>query len=155
MRFTSKEDIEAPIEHVFAQVTDFQSFERAALRRGAEIRCNREPARPGVGLRWHARFLLRGKQRDVDTEVTTFDPPNCLAVAAHSTAFAGQLGIDLVALSRGRTRMTVDLVVKPQTLSARLLVQSLKLARANLTRRFKKRVADYAAEVEDRYKRRA
>ncbi len=155
MRFTSKEDIEAPIEHVFAQVSDFQSFERAALRRGAEIRCNREPARPGVGLRWHARFLLRGKQREVDTEVTTFDPPNCLAVAAHSTAFAGQLGVDLVALSPGRTRMTVDLVVKPQTLPARLLVQSLKLARTNLTRRFKKRVADYAAEVEDRYKRRA
>lgn len=155
MRFTSKEDIEAPIEHVFAQVTDFQSFERAALRRGAEIRCNREPARPGVGLSWHARFLLRGKQREVDTEVTSFDPPNTLAVAARSAAFAGQLGVDLVALSRGRTRMTVDLVVKPQTLSARLLLQSLKLARANLTRRFKKRLADYAAEVERRYKRRA
>lgn len=149
MHFTSKEDIAAPIEHVFAAVSDFPAFERAALRHGAEIRCNREPMRPGVGLRWHARFPWRGKRREVDTEVAAFDPPDGLAVTARSTSFTGQVSVDLVALSPGRTRMTVDLVVKPQTLAARLLVQSLKLARANLVRKFKARVERFARHIED------
>jgi hypothetical protein len=60
---------------------------------------------------------------------------------------------ELVALSRGRTRMTVTLVLQPRTLAARLMMQSLRLARNNLTKRFKVRLGEYAAEVEDRYTR--
>ncbi len=54
-------------------------------------------------------------------------------------------------LSRSRTRIMVALELKPQNLSARLLVQSLKLAKNSLTKKFKKRVGDYAKDMEDRY----
>jgi len=63
--------------------------------------------------------------------------------------------VDLVALSRGRTRLSVDLALEPRSISGRLMVQSLKLARNNLTKRFRLRVADYAVDLEDRYKRTA
>jgi hypothetical protein len=61
--------------------------------------------------------------------------------------------VELVALSRGRTRLSVELELKPRSISARLLVQSLKLARANLNKKFHLRMADYARELEDRSKR--
>ena len=39
--------------------------------------------------------------------------------------------------------------------TARLLVQSLKLAKANITKRFDKRMANTARDMEDRYSRMA
>ncbi|MEM6307898.1 MAG: SRPBCC family protein, partial [Pseudomonadota bacterium] len=59
--------------------------------------------------------------------------------------------IDVLALSASRSRMVVGVDLKPQTLTARLLVQSLKLAKASLTRKFKDRVAGYAADIERQY----
>ena len=61
----------------------------------------------------------------------------------------------LVALSPRRTRLSADLTLMPRNLSARLLVQSLKLARANLTRKYKLSMANYAKSLEDRYRQMA
>jgi hypothetical protein len=61
--------------------------------------------------------------------------------------------VGLIALSRARTRLTVDLTLEPRTLAGRLIVQSLKLARGNMSKRFRLRVAEYAMDVEERYKR--
>ena len=44
--------------------------------------------------------------------------------------------------------MRLDL--RPKTLAARLLVQSLKLARNKLNRKFRKRVAEFAMLIEER-----
>ena len=59
--------------------------------------------------------------------------------------------MQLTPLSPKRTRLGVEVDLKPKTLSARLLVQSLKLAKSNLTKRFKLKVADYAKTMETRY----
>jgi len=61
--------------------------------------------------------------------------------------------VDLVALSRARTRLSVGLDVTPRTLAGRLMIQSMKLAKGNLSKRFRLRVADYAMDVEERNKR--
>ena len=147
MQFTGREDIEAPIERVFE--------ERSALRRGADVRRTDKLKVPGVGMSWHAVFKLRGKQRKVDVSVVDYDPPNGIKLGLISPSIEGQMIAELVALSRGRTRMTVTLVLQPRTLAARLMMQSLRLARNNLTKRFKVRLAEYAAEIEDRYTRSA
>ncbi len=153
MKFSAKEDIEAPIEFVFEQVTDFTAFERSALRRGAEVQRVDSLAEPGPGMAWDASFKLRGRKREVNIELASIDPPNGLVVSSRSPAMGGELVVDLVALSRGRTRMSVDIEISPKNLAARLLVQSLKLARSKLNKRFRKRVAGHAEEIEDRYKK--
>ena len=60
---------------------------------------------------------------------------------------------ELVALSKNRTRIMLSFHIKPLNLSARLLVQSLKLAKTSLTKKFKLRAAEYAKTLEERHQR--
>ena len=153
MEFSSHEDIEAPIDFVFAQVSDFPSLERSALRRGADVQRTDDLTANGPGMTWSASYKFRGKQRKTQLELLHYDPPNGMSFVTRSNAFTGDADVDLVALSRTRTRLTLSFELKPQSLSARLLVQSLKLARGSLSRKMDARVRAFARDLEERYHR--
>lgn len=151
MKFTAQEDIEASIDHVFSQVSDFAALERSALRRGAEVQRVVDLPEPGPGMKWDTAFMLRGKRREMTIELVEFDRPNGMVMISTSPNTSGRMVLDLVALSKGRTRLNVTIDVAPKTLAARLVFQSLKLARGNLNRKFRKRIAEFARDLEDRF----
>lgn len=155
MKFSTKEDVEAPIDAVFTMLCDFESFERSAMRRGAEVQRVDQMNVPGPGMTWRVAFDLRGKRRELELEMVTFDKPNEMVLESTSPGFLGQMRFELLPLSRSRTRILVELEIKPLNLSARLLVQSLKLAKNTLTRKYKLRVAEQAKAMEERYSRSA
>ena len=80
MKFSTREDVSAPIEYVFQCVTDFSAFERSALRRGADIQRKDNLKTPGVGVAWRISFPFRGKTRTVAANVQDFDQPNRLEI---------------------------------------------------------------------------
>ncbi|WP_127114611.1 SRPBCC family protein [Shimia sediminis] len=151
MQFTSKENIEVPIEQVFEMLTDFERHERSAMRRGAEVTRTDSLSAPGVGVGWDLVFDFRGKSRQMNLEVTEFDRPYEMTLEARLQGVESTIQLQLVALSKTLTRLNVSTDVRPKTLSARLLVQSLKLAKSNITKRFDKRMATAARDMEDRY----
>ncbi|PVA11159.1 hypothetical protein DC366_05215 [Pelagivirga sediminicola] len=155
MKFEAREDIEAPIDYVFSQVSDFAALERSLLRRGADIQRTADVTPPAAGIVWDTAFDMRGKRRQMQLELTGYEPPSMMQFKASSKSLNSDFVVELVALSRGRTRLSLAAELKPQNLSARLMVQSLKLARTNVARRFDMRVATFAQELEDRYMRRA
>lgn len=155
MQFSTKEDIEAPIDEVFAMLSDFEGYERSAIRRGIEVRRETDVQPPGRGMAWTARFALRGKPRDLSLQLAQYDRPTAMRFAADSQGIDGTLTLDLLSLSKRRTRLAVVLEVKPKTLSARLLVQSFRLAKATLNKRFKLKVAAFAKSLEERQGRTA
>ncbi|MDG1863250.1 MAG: SRPBCC family protein [Yoonia sp.] len=151
MKFSTKEDIEAPIDYVFARVTDFNGFERQALRRGADIKRIDEGVQPTVGAAWQVAFKFRGKDRKMKATIAQMDVPTVLQIDTAANGITGESLIELVALSRNRTRLSVTMDLSPHSLTARLLLQSLKLAKNNLTRKFKMRITDFAEDVETSY----
>ena len=153
MEFHSKEDIEAPIAEVFGAISDFELLERSALRRGIEVQRIGDTAHPENGLTWDLSFHFRSKQRDIRMTLDSYTPVTGLALTGGGSGIDGKMEIELLALSPQRTRMSVTLKLSATSLTGRLLVQSLKLARGNLTRRFKLRLADYARVTEERLNR--
>lgn len=155
MNFTASEDVEVPIDVLFEHVSDFEAFERSALRRGADVTRTDSLPQPGVGMEWDVAFMMRGKRRQLSARMQEYDPPNGMLFLSSSNGIGGTFRVDLVALSRNRTRLKIAIELAPSSLSARLLVQSLKLARSKLNKRFSKRLASFAKDAEDSYRRMA
>lgn len=152
MKFSTRQDIEAPIDYVFACASDFGGIEKQALRRGIAIERTDELTEDGIGMCWKAAFSYRGKPRNVEAELTHFDAPNNIVIQSISGGLNGDFDVEFLPLSRNRTRMRIGLQMLPKSLTARLLIQSLKFAKSSLDTRFSKRVESFGADIESRYK---
>lgn len=144
MKFSGKEDIEERAEKVFERLTDYETHERAALRRGVKIQRVRDPGTPEPGMAWDIRLKFRGKQRKIDAQIEEFTPCERVVYDLQGSGLGGTLEIDLVPLSRGRTRLAVGLEFRPKNLTGRLLMQSLRILKPNLNKRFQKRLVQYS-----------
>lgn len=153
MRFSTHEDIELPIATVYAAATDFDGFERAALRRGAEVTRRGNPDAGPLETVWDVTLTFRGKPRRVVGRVLKLDPPSGFVSQGRSSGLVGEVTVRLLALSPRRTRMTVDLDLKAETIPARLLLQSLRLTRGTIDERFRARVGKLAKDIEARHRR--
>jgi len=147
MKFSTREDINAPVEKVFRAVTDFERFERQFQKRGVEVERIAANNSTEAGNRWHACFNWRGRPHEVETELVSLDPNQGLALRSQSKGVVCLSIVDLVALSKQHTRLFVSLDLKPTTLASRLLVQSLRIAKPRLSKKFKARVSDLANEI--------
>lgn len=152
MKFSTREDIAAPADQVFAAVSDFENFERLILRRGAKIERVDTQTEKSVGMCWDVGFRYRGRDRRVRATVMKYAPPETMTIMNESGGIDGQLDVSVIRLNQKRTRLMVTLDLKPKSLSARLLLQSMKLAKSTLAGKFSARVAEFGREIEGDYK---
>jgi hypothetical protein len=152
MKLNGKHDVDVPTGFAARILLDFQAWERAALRRGLDVRRTDGRAEPGLGSSWTARFSFRGKPRIIDLTVTELDPTGRVVVSFVGKSAQGTMTLVPLAMSVQRTRISASLDVQARTLSARLLFQSMRLARQSMVRRFEKRLAQFGTEIEARFK---
>lgn len=152
MKLNSKQDIEAPLEFVFDQLTDFDQFERMAMRRGAEIERTDRMRGQGPGMTWRLKFRLRGKDRKVAVRLLEVQPGSVLVYGFESPNVEGTARTELLSLSPRRTRMAMSIEVRPKSLAARLILNSLKLAKGRVTRRFEVGTGKLANMLEERWR---
>jgi uncharacterized protein (DUF2164 family) len=122
------------------------------MRRGAEVMRTDTQRKPGPGMQWQARFTYRSKMRTSDIELVELAEKSALGFKALSPNIQADARVELMEMSTKRTRIHVTLDVVPRSLGARLFLQSLRLARARIDRKFEARVAQLAAEIEQRYR---
>jgi len=152
MHFTAQEDVEAPADYVFEQLSDFTALERSALQRGIDVQRTDRKADLGPGMTWSASYGLQRTQMSLTLELTKYDPPHGMVLHGDSATLDGLITLDLVALSPWRTRISLRVEVRARTLPARLFLQSFKLARVHPSVTFKRKAAFFAARLEENYK---
>jgi uncharacterized protein YndB with AHSA1/START domain len=149
MKLSTRVDIEAPIEYVFSVLTDFASLERQAMRRGIEV--TRTGLAQARGAAWDVVLDYRGKTRALSARVVEFETPELLLVRSESSGVQMMLSLELLTLSRSHTRMVLGLDMRPQTLPARILLQSVKFGKSKLTRKLSTRVDSWGKDIENRF----
>lgn len=149
MKFSSRQELAAPPAHVFRALTDFDRFEDLARGRGVEV--TRSPATdPGPGMGVTIRGVYRGRQRSLRSEIVVFEPDQALGLDAQTRGLDCQARVTLAETASRSTRMIVGLDLRPASFSGRVLLQSLKLGKSALARRFDTRVAQLARLLEAR-----
>lgn len=151
MKLSGRTDIGAPVAFVFAALSDFEAWERAAMRRGADVHRTDKLRAPGPGMTWQARFAWRGRERQLQVRLTKLVTNLNLALDFDGPSVEGNLNIELVELSAKRTRMLMQVDLKPRTLSARLFIQSMKLAKGRVQRKYDARLLSIAQDIEQRF----
>jgi hypothetical protein len=152
MKFSARQDIDTPSAYVFDALSDFDAWERMALRRGAEVtRTDTLPAKE-AGMSWSVKYTFRGRRRAADVKLVHIQPNTKLEFAAKSPAIEAAIAIEIIEMSARRSRVHVTLNVTPQTLAAKLFIQSVRLARTRADRRFAQRIASITSEIEDRFR---
>lgn len=152
MKLATKKDIEAPIAKVWEALSDYEAWERSAMRRGVDVERTDKLTKPGPGMSWMSRFSYRARERKADMKLTEMTGPGLLAFMLTSDTVEVAAKVELIEMSARRTRMHLTSDVKPRSLGARLFLQSLRLARAKVDRKFDAKVGQLALELETRAK---
>jgi len=148
MKLSHREDIAVPADFVFGRITDFNGMTRKAMRKGAHVQRLDRLSEPGVGMSWKANFTYRGRERELTSVVTAFERPGGFAVESIVGGLESVTVVDLLALSPTQTRLTLSVSMNATSMTARLLLQSLKLARGTLAKRLGVRMSDLAKSIE-------
>ncbi len=153
MKLTAKTDLDAPAGFVYATLADHAAWERDAAQRGIDVERPADMPLTGLGAGWRVRVPFRGQPVAILLRLEQQVPPERLGVALQSQAIEGNFVLNVIELSQRRTRLQLVMEVKARTIAARLLLNTLSLARGRVTARVEKRVAQIGAMIQDRYQR--
>lgn len=153
MKLTAKTDLEVPAAAVFASLVDHPAWEREAIRNGVEVERPAGTPATGVGAEWRIRGHFRGKARKVQVKIEEMTQDQRIALGLDSPSIEGTTRLEIMVLSPRRSRMRVDLEIKPKTLAARLFINTMRLAKGRVQARFEKGLGRLGARIKDRYDR--
>lgn len=148
MKLKISGDAERPVDQVFAVLLDYQSVEDELRSRGFEIRRVGKWSELAQGVAWTGRGKVRGKVRPVAANVAVLEPGRMIQIDAQVGGMQISHETRLVPLGERVTRINVTADLRPSTLSARLIIQSLKLARGRVLERMERRLASDIRRVE-------
>lgn len=153
MKFTTHEDVDAPIDYVFRRISNFGVYERQALRQGAHVDRVDGTGPVRVGSAWNVDFTFRSKDRKLRAKISRLDAPSNLEIVTEASGLGSETSVVLVPLSPKTTRVNVTVSMMAKSMRARVMLQSLKLAKSNLNRRFAKRVREQVGGLAADYRR--
>ncbi|QBY02277.1 hypothetical protein E2K80_17300 [Rhodophyticola sp. CCM32] len=155
MKFKTAEDMDAPIGFVYEHMTDFAHFEADIRGRGGELRRVDGWTEAARGVRWRGVAAVRGKTRKIEAELVELTRDDMAVIEIAVGGMDARYQLAFIALSSNVTRVATELNLKPNTLTARLIIQTMKLVRGRVLQRMTATLARQGNRIETAWRRRA
>lgn len=153
MKFKVSEDVDAPQEMVWQRFTDFSGFEEDARGRGAVLTRVGNWTQTNEGVEWRGEVTVRGRSRPISAKVTQLRPQELCVVDSRIGGMNCHQEMLFTPLAASVTRVTLILDLSADTLTARLLLQTMKLARGRVLQKLQGVLARQGNAVEAVYRR--
>lgn len=151
MEFTSTSQINAARDFVFSQLTDYPQLEAFIVDAGGDITRVDTLGEIGAGMAWHVDGEIRGRQRQIDIVLEEFTDQEHLSYLCDSGSIDTRVTLNARQIAPEKTELTIRIAPVAKNLSARLILQSIKLARRTISKRIDKRMKSFAHLIETRY----
>lgn len=153
MKFKVSEDVDAPADITWARFTDFSGIEAEVTGRGADIARDGNWQAPAAGSGWRGSVKVRGRMRPVTSEITALTAPERCEISTRVGGMDALYEMTFLELRPDMTRVQAVLDLSANTLSARLALQTLKLARGRVMQRLQGLLARQGNQAEDDFRR--
>lgn len=151
MNLAAKTDLEAPIDFVYETLSDHRSWERDVAERGIRVERPADTPVSGPGAGWWLHLPYRGKLVRLYLQLLREKLYDHLLFEMQSNTIEGEVAMSVMALSPRRTRLHMTIEVNPRTLAARLLLNTLKLAKGRVQARLDQRIGHMGLVIQSRY----
>jgi hypothetical protein len=153
MKLTAKTDLDVPATHVYAILADFPAWEREAARHGIVIERPAGTPLVGAGAEWKIQGMYRGKTRRLTLRIDEMVQDKRLKASVVSAPAEGVAELEVIVLSPRRSRLRIEIEMKPKTLAARLFFNTMRLAKGRVQSRFDGRLAQLNTRIKENYER--
>lgn len=147
MRFSTRIDTDLPAKRLFEVVGNFKVLERMLIGRGATVARIKPSNETEIGMGWNIDFDWQGKAWRLRLDVTEFDHPEQIKISGHSEALDLMVVATVMALSRVKSRMIVETKVRPRNMRALLILQTAKLGKGQLNRRYQRQMEEFVQQM--------
>jgi len=125
-------DINVPQRFAFERATDFALFEEVGFGKLEPFEPRSEIRAPEIGARWRTAAEFQGRPRRFSLQLLELETPEWLVLGNKSEKYDVEARFRFTDMGEAQTAFSFHLVAKAQSITAKLILQTIQLARGRI-----------------------
>ncbi|MCF6274107.1 MAG: hypothetical protein L3J37_13165 [Rhodobacteraceae bacterium] len=152
MELSYKSTINVPHKFAFERATNFEKFEIEGFGKLAPFEPVSDIRAPEIGARWKTSSEFQGRPRRFSLQLFQLEPSQKMVLGNKSEKYDVEAHFDFEDIAPEETGFSFLLVAKAQSITARLILQTIQLARGRIESSMKADFETMAQKMEAAYR---
>ena len=145
-------DINVPQQFAFERATDFALFEAEGFGKLDKFERRSELRAPEIGVRWRTAAEFQGRPRRFSLQLLALEPAELLVLGNKSEKYDVEARFRFTQVNDTQTTFAFHLVAKAQSITAKLILQTIQLARGRIEKSMQADFGEMAQKMEAAYR---